>query len=49
VTTVLALAALTFGVITGGAHGFRAPSVLAALAVRSSGRVRRLRAANLVT
>jgi hypothetical protein len=48
VTTVLALAALTFGVITGGARGFRAPSVLAALAVRS-GRVRRLRAANLVT
>ncbi len=30
-TAVLGLAALTFAVISGGAHGFRAPSVLAAL------------------
>jgi DHA2 family methylenomycin A resistance protein-like MFS transporter len=32
-TAVLGLAALTFAVISGGAHGFRAPSVLAALVV----------------
>jgi MFS transporter, DHA2 family, methylenomycin A resistance protein len=30
-TAILGLAALTFAVISGGAHGFRAPSVLAAL------------------
>ena len=33
VTAVVGLAALTFGVIAGGAHGFGAPSVLAALVV----------------
>jgi DHA2 family methylenomycin A resistance protein-like MFS transporter len=33
VTAVLGLAALTFGVISGGARGFGAPSVLAALVV----------------
>ncbi len=32
-TAVLGLAALTFAVISGGAHGFRAPSALAALVV----------------
>jgi MFS transporter, DHA2 family, methylenomycin A resistance protein len=33
VTAVLGLAALTFAVISGGAHGFRTPSVLTALVV----------------
>ena len=36
VTAVLGLAALTFGVISGGAHGFGTPPVLAALAVAAA-------------